>query len=43
MYCLVDDDDGDDNGDCNDDDDDGDDDGRICMHSCIFDKVISIP
>ena len=41
MYCLVDDDDGDDNGDCNDDDDD--DDGRICMHSCIFDKVISIP
>ena len=40
MYCLVDDDDGDDNGDCNDDDDD---DGRICMHSCIFDKVISIP
>ena len=42
MYCLVDDDDGDDNGDCNDDDDD-DDDGRICMHSCIFDKVISIP
>ena len=43
MYCLVDDDDGDDNGDCNDDDDDDDDDGRICMHSCIFDKVISIP
>ena len=42
MYCLVDDDDGDDNGDCNDDDDDDDDDGRICMHSCIFDKVISI-
>ena len=42
MYCLVDDDDGDDNGDCNDDGDD-DDDGRICMHSCIFDKVISIP
>ena len=42
MYCLVDDDDGNDNGDCNDDDDD-DDDGRICMHSCIFDKVISIP
>ena len=42
MYCLVDDDDGDDNGDRNDDDDD-DDDGRICMHSCIFDKVISIP
>ena len=42
MYCLVDDDDGDDNGDCNDDDDD-DDDGRICMHSCIFDKVISVP
>lgn len=41
MYCLVDDDDGHDNGDCNDDDDD--DDGRICMHSCIFDKVISIP
>ena len=40
MYCLVDDDDGDDNGDCNDDDDD-DDDGRICMHSGIFDKVIS--
>ena len=44
MYCLVDDDDGHDNGDCNDDDDDDDDDdGRICMHSCIFDKVISIP
>ena len=43
MYCLVDDDDGRDNGDCNDDDDDDDDDGRICMHSCIFDKVISIP
>ena len=43
MYCLVDDDDGDDNGDCNDDDDDDDDDGRICMHSCISDKVISIP
>ena len=43
MYCLVDDDDGDDNGDSNDDDDDDDDDGRICMHSCIFDKVISIP
>ena len=43
MYCLVDDDDGDDNGDCNDDDDDDDDDGRICMHSCIFDKVISVP
>ena len=43
MYCLVDDDDGGDNGDCNDDDDDDDDDGRICMHSCIFDKVISIP
>ena len=42
MYCLVDDDDGDDNGDCNDDDDD-DDNGRICMHGCIFDKVISIP
>ena len=43
MYCLVDDDDGGDNGDCNDDDDDDDDDGRICMHSCTFDKVISIP
>ena len=44
MYCLVDDDDGDDNGDCNDDDDDDDDDdGRICLHSCIFDKVISFP
>ena len=53
MYCLVDDDDGDDNGDGSgdDDDDDGDDDDnadddddfyRICMHSCIFDKVISI-
>ena len=53
MYCLVVDDDGDDNGDGSgdDDDDDGDDDDnadddddfyRICMHSCIFDKVISI-
>ena len=52
MYCLVVDDDGDDNSDGNDDDDDDDDDDgdddddddddRICMHSCIFDKVISI-